>query len=350
MEQPLSRLLSLPIIRTISPQLYANDVDGTNDFDVEFGYTLAADGIPQSEAMAANGWTTALKMTVNKDPPSSSVRLPVSTCIRKASKFGGNFALRFNMNLVEGSALTGTALSEFAEFGINHYGTNCNWISGDISTYGSLYTNIDGFWTAIASDAGGATGGTPPDYGLYSATTFPNYNVVYQPLSFPATQYSAQFKHPVPYSATGSGMPANQNGSAETSWANMEFRQLISGGSNIATISINKTVVLSLHQHDDLHQWRDHARLFGSVRQQRLRQRRGGLLFKLAGRGNRAIHHQPARKPHDSSGPNRHVQCWRDWCWAVYQSLVLSAGLGPKQHRRVRARRKQPGDCRRGGN
>jgi hypothetical protein len=229
-----------------SPQNYANDVNGTNNFDVEFGYAVSADGIPQSEAMAANGWTTALKMSVNKDPafnPGSSAGVNVYP---QGQNFGGNFALRFNMNLVEGSGLTGTALAEFAEFGINHYGTNCDWISGDISTYGSLYTNIDGFWTAIGSDAGGATGGTPPDYGLYSATSFPNYDVVYQPASAPATAFSAEFKHPTPYTATGSGTPANQNGSADTSWSDVEFKQLVSGGSNVATISINKSVVLTL--------------------------------------------------------------------------------------------------------
>jgi hypothetical protein len=229
----------------ISPQTYANDVDGNNDFDVEFGYAVSADTIPQSEAMGANGWTTALKMSVNKDPNFIGSSAGVNV-YPQGKEFSGNFALRFNMNLVEGTGLTGTGLSEFAEFGINHFGTNCNWISGDISTYGSLYTNIDGFWTAIASDAGAATGGTPPDYGLYSATSFPNSNVVYQPLSDPATAYTSEFKHPTPYTATGGGTPANQSGSAETSWSDVEFRQFISGGSNVATISINKTVVLSL--------------------------------------------------------------------------------------------------------
>jgi hypothetical protein len=230
----------------ISPQTYANDADGTQNFDVEFGYSIADDGVPPSEAMIANGWTNALKMTVNKDPAFTVGSSAGVNLYPAAEKFTGNFALRFNMDLVEGASLTGTALSEFCEFGINHYGTNCDWISGDISTYGSLYTNIDGFWTAIGSDAGGATGGTPPDYGLYSATTFPNSNVVYQPLSDPATAYSTAFKHPVPYTATGSGTPANQSGSAETSWSDVEVKQLISGGSNYTTFSVNKTVVLAL--------------------------------------------------------------------------------------------------------
>ncbi len=224
---------------------YDNDINGTNNFDVEFGYALAADSISPSEAMTANGWTEALKMTVNKDSAFTIGSSAGVNVYPEGQKFSGNFALRFNMNLVEGSSLTGTALSEFAEFGINHYGTNCNWISGDISTYGSLYTNIDGFWSAVASDAGGATGGTPPDYGLYSATTFPNYNVVYQPASDPATAFSSEFKHP-PYSATGSGTPANQSGSATTSWSDVEVKQFVSGGSNVATFSINKTVVLTL--------------------------------------------------------------------------------------------------------
>jgi hypothetical protein len=228
-----------------SPQTYATDENGTNDFDVEFGYTVGLDGIVQSEAMAANGWLNALKMSVNKDQNFIGSSAGVNV-YPQGQNFGGNFALRFNMNLVEGTGYTGTTLAEFAEFGINHYGTNCNWISGDISTYGSLYTNIDGFWTAIGSDAGAATGGTPPDYGLYSATSFPNYDVVYQPASAPATAFSGAFKHPVPYTATPTGTPANQRGLAENSWSDVEFKQLVTGGSNVATISINKTVVLTL--------------------------------------------------------------------------------------------------------
>src|SRR5208282_4054606 len=121
---------------------YPTDSTGNMDFDAEFGYPIANDNIGQSLAMAASGWTTALKVSVNKDPNPTGASAGVNLYPTGRS-FGGNYALRFSMNLVEGQGYTGTYLSEAALFGINHYGTNCNWVSGDISTYGSGYTNID---------------------------------------------------------------------------------------------------------------------------------------------------------------------------------------------------------------
>jgi hypothetical protein len=219
---------------------YPDDGTGAQDFDAEFGYAVANDSIGQSLAMAANGWANALKLSVNKDPnlngASSGVNLYPT-----GLTFSGNYALRFSMNLVEGSGYTGTTLSEAALFGINHYGTNCNWVSGDISSYGSGYTNIDGVWCSVDSAAGVATGGTPPDFGLYTDLAFPN-SVWYQPVSEPGTSFATVYKHPTPYNATGSGVPAYSSANLpDNVWSDVEIKQL----SGTVTLSINKTVVLT---------------------------------------------------------------------------------------------------------
>jgi len=52
---------------------------------------------------------------------------------------------------------------EYSEFGINHKGTNCDWIEQPGPTAGSGYTNQDGIWFCVAADGGGALarGGFP---------------------------------------------------------------------------------------------------------------------------------------------------------------------------------------------
>jgi hypothetical protein len=220
---------------------YLSDNGGTNDFDVEFGYAISADSIGQSLAMAANGWTNALKMTVNKDTfvPGASSGVNVYPT---GMKFGGNYSLRFNMNLVEGSGYTGTFLSEAVEFGINHGGTNCNWVSADTTAF---YTNIDGVWIAIDSGAG-LSAGTPPDFGLYTGgtsalQTLPN-NSWYQPVSDPGTAEAAVFKHPTPYDATGSGTPAYSSAYLpDNIWSDVELAQY----NGTVTLYVNKTALLT---------------------------------------------------------------------------------------------------------
>jgi len=225
---------------------YPSDDGGTNDFDVEFGYGVATDGVGQSLAMASKGWTNALKMTVNKDQNFIGASMGVNV-YPTGKIFGGNYALRFSMNLIEGTGYTGTTLSEAAEFGLNHAGTNCNWVSGDLVVgppqIGSGYTNIDGVWITIDSAAGIATGGTPPDFGLYTGGTsalqgLPNTNW-YQPVSDPGTALATVYKHPTPYNATGSGTPASILPTGV--WSDVELKQF----NGTVTLSINKTPVLT---------------------------------------------------------------------------------------------------------
>ncbi|HEV7924931.1 MAG TPA: hypothetical protein VGR14_06225, partial [Verrucomicrobiae bacterium] len=116
----------LPIVIPDYPNYTASNPDPNplDDFDVEFGYGVTNDDVGYSPTMILNGWTNALKMTVNKNPSyvnghGASAGVNVYPA---GMKFSGNYAFRFSMNLSEGTAST----TEYNSFGINHYGTNCN--------------------------------------------------------------------------------------------------------------------------------------------------------------------------------------------------------------------------------
>ncbi len=137
---------------------------GTNDFEALFGNPVSNDGIPVAPIMAANGWTTALRMTVNKDIPGGS---PCAVNLYpQGQNFPGNVALRFSMYLstydfARGNPGIGTPGREFALFGLDHYGTNCNWrpTTAPNPGSGSGTTNSDGEWIAIDSGSGSLTCG-----------------------------------------------------------------------------------------------------------------------------------------------------------------------------------------------
>ncbi len=196
----LGATTQLPVVITN----YANvrpdpsDAGGTNNFDVTFGNPVASDGVPPSPVMAANGWTTALRMTVNKDfsfPSPAGVNL-----YPQGRTFTGNYALRFQMylslqaNAINNSA-PGSTPNEFAMFGLNHRGTNCNWkptTPVTALTGGSGTTNIDGAWSVVNAGAGSIT---PADYDGFTGQTLPNGGSV-EPVSNTALSQAGVFKHP----------------------------------------------------------------------------------------------------------------------------------------------------------
>jgi hypothetical protein len=135
--------------------------------------------VPQSAAMAARGWTTALKVSVNKDPLSageSGVNLypqvPGDTTGTNFMVFNGNYALRFDMFLSlydfgVGNPTIGTPAREFAAFGVNHRGTNANWrldINPRADGTGARPINADGEWCCINAASGSIT---PADYDMF---------------------------------------------------------------------------------------------------------------------------------------------------------------------------------------
>jgi hypothetical protein len=217
------------------------DANGTNDFDVEFGYSVANDSVGQSEAMLANHWTTALRVSVNKDGNFSTAA--GVNLFPAGMTFAGSYALRFSMNLTEAQ---GNPI-EYAQYGINTGGTNCDWIVQPNAPYGSGYTNQDGIFFLVASDQGGALArGGFPDFANQVGLTLPPNNSSFQVLDINgAITEPGVYKHPIPYTATGIGTPANITGSQSDAWADVEVKQVIYGTSNAYTMSINKTVVFT---------------------------------------------------------------------------------------------------------
>ncbi len=230
---------TFPIVYTNYPNFTASNPDSStnDDFDVEFGYDVSADGVTPSLTMQSNGWTTALKMTVNKlsgfIPGSPSGASGGVNVYPNGKKFGGNYAVRFSMNLVEGTAST----TEFNMFGINHYGTNANWFSGDYA-YGHGTTNNDGlfFWIDADTDGAGNIAGTA----ALSGQPLPNTGWA-TIASASLLSYSNIFKSPVVYNASPAGAPSDLTGGGISTWADVEIKQY----NKVVTMSINKTVIFT---------------------------------------------------------------------------------------------------------
>jgi hypothetical protein len=170
---------------------YDNSATQPDIFTAWFGKPIndpANDGgvtVPQSAVMLANGWTNALKVTVNKNPNfagESGINLypQIPGAPWTGSNFvnfQGNYALRFDMFLslydfgINNGAI-GTPAREFAAFGINHYGTNVNWrldVNPRADGTGARPINADGEWCAIGAASGSIT---PADYDMFISPAF----------------------------------------------------------------------------------------------------------------------------------------------------------------------------------
>jgi hypothetical protein len=224
------------------------DFSGTNDFGVYFGDPLANIGVEPSPFMEANGWTSVLFTTVNNY---NGVVAGVNV-LPQGVNFYGNYALRFDMylNLYSFAAqdpyYSGVAARQFALWGINNRGTNCDWrptytvIAGNGPGKGSGATNWDGQW--FAADAG-TDSQTPADFDALSPTTFPNAGGS----DLVDTHYYADtglFKSP-PFAAyenthgTFGGQPVDQ-------WVNVEADTLQNAAlQKIETVTINHTPIFS---------------------------------------------------------------------------------------------------------
>src|SRR5208337_1253013 len=179
------------------------------------------------------------------------------------------YAVRFDMNLIEGYSLSYD--TEGAMFGIDHNGEETNWWVG--SAYQSTATNTgpfasDGFWYWVEGQSGGTAAG---DFIAFTGNGNVTTNTGWQFVgslfaasftnAFKATSNNAGVWSPGIYSAEAEygaagagaadpGIPANyssQGGGEETNWSNVEIKQVVSdNGSNYyVTMSINKTVVFS---------------------------------------------------------------------------------------------------------
>ena len=263
---------------------YANADMATHsatDYDVEFGYDLTANNPNYGfngnaygiVSLPPNGATNCLRVTVNKNSPGAGATAGVSIYPPIASaSFSGNYAVRFNMCLVQGSALN--TATEGAMFGINHNGSDgigylTNWWVGDAIVSEGTYTNwsSDGIWYWVTSDAGGAGNGDFIEFtgaaansptpntgwqflstGTFGSVTFPNVykNQAVGPLGYTNMvpglgAYSTDSAAGVPAaqsSNTGAPSPFPLN-TPEAPWSDVEIKQI----NSVVTMSINKIPV-----------------------------------------------------------------------------------------------------------
>jgi hypothetical protein len=245
-----------------------NNMDGNagpdyTAYNANFGYDLTSGGIGGTAGvipLPPNGSQYALRTTVNKVlGQSAGVNFYPTNAGSSPLSFSGNYAIRFNMNVVEeadSAALNYT--TEGPIFGMNHNGTLTNWWSGSGVTdpVNTPYPwASDGIWCWICAGAGGNGSG---DYLLFSGATgkLPNTGWMYLQEDVYAPTFSNYFKGPtlytsVPGIAGDYGVPANQSplygaliSSASVppnTWSDVELKQV---GSNV-TFSINKTPIFT---------------------------------------------------------------------------------------------------------
>lgn len=255
----------------------------------DFGYPATIATPPDASYdgldVPPNGSTYVLRVTANKGGGSSAA-CGINLYPQNCPVLQGNYAVRFNMNLVRGcNALGG---SEYCVFGINHYGTNANWIldnaaqSNNPSLYFS-FTNSDGIWFSIISDPlqfgniGASPNTYPSDYIMCTATNgngankfFPSTG--YWPLNgASSTSFINVFKQTVDYTSYNYdisnafgyplvGVPANQSGwyggydgngvascaaagslPTNGSWTDVEIRQ----SNSVVTLFLNGTTIFT---------------------------------------------------------------------------------------------------------
>jgi hypothetical protein len=180
---------SSPALATVISN-YPNDHVGNGNppegFTAAFGKTVLDPGndgginVPQSANMIANGWTNALKVSVNKYSPNSAeagINLYPASGTNQGLVFNGNYALRFDMYLSlydfgSNDPTIGTPAREFAAFGVNHFATNANWrldINPRADGTGARPINADGEWCCINAASGSIT---PADYDMFISPAF----------------------------------------------------------------------------------------------------------------------------------------------------------------------------------
>lgn len=257
----------------------ANDNMGNNpysDVNVIFGQDLTA--VPYSTSpytipFPPNGSQYALRETVNKSygaGPYGGGATVVNLYLTN-QVFGGNYAVRFNMNMVEGGNLyENNNVDDFYNseegvlFGINHNGTETNfWVDGsDLASGGGLQAG-SGPWASDGvfywiSDSGGNYLETWPNYQIFTGNGNPATNGGWAtPLAgLSRTSFATAFKTNVfttPYSGFvppydtgwvegGPGLPANGSGEyglSVSSWSDVEIKQM----NGVITMSIDKTPV-----------------------------------------------------------------------------------------------------------
>lgn len=202
-------------------RLFAALPDASDDSLSLFAYDYGSDGIPRAPHSTSD--TLGLRLTVNKND--ATLAAAALNFYPNGQSFSGNYALRFDMYLINGGGVSST---EYALFGINHSGTKTNWFRN--SPGGIANASFDGIFFDVESD-GTANG----DYVMYSSPVATNNPAVLA--STNAAPFAQVFKSP-PWAAAGAA--ANFTNSPTPIWADVEVSQLDS----VVTLKINNTVIL----------------------------------------------------------------------------------------------------------
>ncbi len=232
------------------------------DVDVEFGSDLTATptyAIP----FPPNGSQYALKMTVNKNSGTAGTAAATAVNVYLNNHvFSGNYAVRFNMNVIEGDTTLSAMQTGFYDpeegplMGINHNGLETNlWFTS--FAVGETQTNFtsDGVWYWISD-----TGGRFDDVGQYYEKTGLAGHLPNTGWTNLANQFSANFANAFktnvftcyasanvpPYNSGwtegGPGLPVNGTatlGFSVNSWSDVEIKQF----NGVVTLSIDKTPI-----------------------------------------------------------------------------------------------------------
>lgn len=213
----------------------------TNNYSADFGIDLST--VPGGPiAPPPDGDPHALHLTCNKAIPQPGGAPGAINAYYTNRLFSGNYAVRFQMNLVQGQANQ----TEGAIFGINCTGSSSNW------WYGNGYiTNIswssDGIWYFVVSQPA-----VTSDYQEFTGVGGTNGNPGWTRLSTKTqTSFAKAFKeNPGPFTALDAslnqtpGVPANGSqlqGYDNSTWADVEIKQQ----DGIVTLSINHTAIFS---------------------------------------------------------------------------------------------------------
>jgi len=231
------------------------DTTAPVDYNVDFGYDLTVNnpnaGFNGTVPLPPSGATTALRVTCNKNNGSQACAVNLYPNVT----FSGNYAVRFNMYIMEGSVLPLAA--EGPLFGIGHDGLETNWwySSGPI-TAGASWTS-DGVWYWLGAMPGGYTSDYMEFTGI--SNNIPNSGWR-RPATSTFSPFANVFKVPQDFSAVNSatnntsGLPANASPfllpSAVGNWSDVEIKQ----SNNVVTLTINKTQIFSMANTNTLFQ------------------------------------------------------------------------------------------------
>ncbi len=221
--------------------LFGSVLPDLEDYTATFGvdYTLQPpDGPGLPPAPHAGTETMGLLMSVNK--LDGTLAAAGVNAYLNGQDFTGNYALRFDMYLMQNASLGTT---ENALFGINHDGTKTNWYSNATNNVPST-SEYDGVWASVVADASSLPG--DPRARDYQIFTAPGVTLggLFGP-TLAASRESPSFAdvfHRPPWSpGSAAGSPGNSPTSATPSWAQVELRQV----NGIVTLTINNTNILS---------------------------------------------------------------------------------------------------------